>query len=36
MEQKQAYEPLLIQANMDMLSDIYELIHMTIKAIYTK
>lgn len=36
MEQKQAYEPLLIQANMDMLSDIYELIHMTIKATYTK
>lgn len=36
MIQKQVYEPIVTQANMDMLSDIYELIHMTIKDIYTK
>ncbi len=36
MRQKQAYEPIVIQANMEMVSDIYELIHTTIKDIYTK
>lgn len=36
MKQKQAYAPIVIQANMDMLSDIYELIHMTIQDIYIK
>ncbi len=36
MRQKQTYEPGLIQANMDMISDIYELIHMTIQEIYTR
>lgn len=35
-EQKQAYEPIVIQADMDMVSDIYELVHMTIKDVYTK
>lgn len=36
MKQKQAYKPMVIQANMDMVSDIYELIDVTIKDIYTK
>lgn len=36
MGQKQGDEPIVIQAKMDMLSDIYELIHMTIKDIYTR
>lgn len=36
LKRKQAYEPIVAQANMDMVSDIYELIHMTINDIYTK
>ncbi len=34
--QKPSYEPVVIRAGMNMLLDIYELVHMTIKDIYTK
>lgn len=36
MIQKQIDKPMVIQANMDMVSDIHELVHTTIKDIYTK
>lgn len=36
MGQEQVYEPTVIQADMDMVSDIYELVHMTINDIYPK
>lgn len=36
MIQKQTYKPVVIQAKTDMASDIFELIHMTIKDVYTK